>query len=110
MLFLKHMNSGKNRIFAPSIMGKRIAIALLLLTGFIFSCKNIRESRDFHKLEKSTDLNAKYNAAVVFYDSANYVKAQLLFDELYSVMRNTDKSENVAYYLAYCDYNMGDYD
>ena len=33
----------------------------------------------------------------------------MLFDELYSVLRSTDKAENVAYYLAYCDYNLGDY-
>jgi len=54
-------------------------------------------------------LNLKYTSAVAYYNSKDYVKAQLLFDELYSVLRNTDKSENVAYYLAYCDYNMQDF-
>ena len=99
------MNSGKFRIFAALIMGKRIIF--FLLVGFIgyfgFGCN------DFNKIQKSTDLNMKYDSAVGYYNRQDYVKAQLLFDELYSVLRNTDKSENVAYYLAYCDYNMGDY-
>jgi outer membrane protein assembly factor BamD len=105
------MNSGKNRIFAPSIMGKRLFlfIGIIGLIAYSFGCKGIKDSHDFHKLEKGTDLNAKYDKAVAYYDSADYVKAQMLFDELYSVMRNTEKSENIAYYLAYCDFNMNDY-
>jgi outer membrane protein assembly factor BamD len=60
-------------------------------------------------LQKSTDLNLKYEKALEYYNKEDYVKAQLLFDELYSVLRSTDKAENVSYYLSYCDYKMGDY-
>lgn len=85
-------------------MKNRILIALIVIVGaFVLGCN------DFSKLQKSTDLNKKYEAAVKYFNDSNFVKAQLLFDELYSVLRATDKAENCAYYLAYCDYYMGDY-
>ena len=97
------MSSGKNRIFAPSIMGHRFILLVVFIGSLALGCN------DFNKLQKSPDLDLKYTKAVEYFNNKDYVKAQLLFDELYSVLRNTDKSENVAYYLAYCDYNMGDY-
>jgi outer membrane protein assembly factor BamD len=64
---------------------------------------------DFHKLQKSTDLNLKYEKAVEYYGKADYVKAQMLFDELYAVMRTGNKAEDITYYLAFCNYQQGDY-
>ncbi|HTL81476.1 MAG TPA: outer membrane protein assembly factor BamD, partial [Bacteroidia bacterium] len=82
----------------------RFFYVTIFLSGVLFLACN-----DFNKLQKSTDLGKKYDAAVAYYDKKDYTKAQLLLDELYSSMRGTDKAENVAYLLAYCDYNMGDY-
>lgn len=84
-------------------MAKRIVLLVVVLGAFMLGCN------DFSRLQKSTDLNLKYEKAVEYYNQKDYTKAQLLFDELYSVLRSTDKAENVAYYLAYCDYNLGDY-
>jgi outer membrane protein assembly factor BamD len=64
---------------------------------------------EFSKIQKSTDLNAKYTKAKEYYAAGEYVKAQMLFDELYAVMRNTDKGEDVLFYLAYSNYQLGDY-
>ncbi len=97
------MNSGKKPIFAPSIMGKHFILVVIFIGALALGCN------DFSKLQKSQDLPKKYDMAIDYYNKKDYVKAQLLFDELYSVWRNTEKSENVAYYLAYCDYNMQDY-
>lgn len=92
-------------IFARLLnMSGRLFIAFsLILALFAGSCSN------FSKIQKSTDLDAKFKAAKEYYASKEYVKAQLLFDELYAVMRNTDKGEDVLYYLAYSNYNVGDY-
>jgi outer membrane protein assembly factor BamD len=82
---------------------QRVILLLIFLGTFMLGCN------DFNRLQKSTDLNLKYTAAVDYYNKEDYVKAQLLFDELYSVLRSTDKAENVAYYLAYSNYKLGDY-
>jgi outer membrane protein assembly factor BamD len=84
-------------------MAKRIILLVIVLGAFMLGCN------DFSRLQKSTDLNLKYEKAVEYYNKKDYTKAQLLFDELYSVLRSTDKAENTAYYLAYCDYELGDY-
>ncbi len=82
---------------------QRVILILILLGTFMLGCN------DFNRLQKNPDLNVKYAAAVEYYNKEDYVKAQLLFDELYSVLRSTDKAENVAYYLAYTNYKLGDY-
>lgn len=63
---------------------------------------------EFNKIQKSTDINEKYKAAKEYYAKGEYVKAQLLFDELYGQVRNTEKGEDVLYFLAYSNYYMGD--
>lgn len=85
-------------------MSGRILIAFsLILMLFAGSCN------EFNKIQKSTNIEEKYKKAKEYYAKGEYVKAQLLFDELYSVVRNTDKGEDVLYHLAYSNYNLGDY-
>ncbi len=85
-------------------MARRIIIAFtVILALFVGSCS------DFGKIQKSNDLNFKYTKAKEYYGTGDYVKAQMLFDELYSVMRNTEKGEDVLFYLAYSNYQTGDY-
>lgn len=83
---------------------RRLFYITIFLSGLVMLGCN-----DFNRLQKSTDLAKKYDAAVAYYDKKDYTKAQMLLDELYTVMRGTDKAENVAYLLAYSYYNMGDY-
>jgi outer membrane protein assembly factor BamD len=92
-------------IFARLLnMSGRLFFAFsLILVLFAGSCN------EFNKIQKSTDINEKYNKAKEYYAKGEYVKAQLLFDELYAVVRNTDKGEDVLYYLAYSNYHMGDH-
>lgn len=85
-------------------MAGRILIAFSLILALFTSGCN-----EFSKIQKSTDLNLKYNKAKEYYGAKEYVKAQMLFDELYAVMRNTDKGEDVLFYLAYSNYQLGDY-
>ncbi len=75
-----------------------VAVSVLL-----FSCNN------FNKLVKSTDMNAKYDAAMVYYEKGDYNHALTLLDELVTVFKGTDKAEKIYYYYSYCNYNVGDY-
>lgn len=84
-------------------MMNRIVIALVLAGTLLVACN------DFSKLQKSADLGKKYDGAVMYYKKGDYTKAQMLFDELYSVMRTTNKADSISYYLAYCNYELGDY-
>jgi len=81
---------------------------LLLLIGIIgltslFSCGK------YQKLIKSTDNEAKYEAAVDFFERKDYSRALELFDLLQAAYRGTAKGEDISYYTAYCYYNMSDY-
>lgn len=109
----------------PFMMKKyfNITFVLFLLLGFA-SCseKKVYESTSkekkkksgltigkFNKLVKSTDIDAKYAAAVKYFKKEDYTKALTLFEELMSVFRGTAKAEEVHYYYAYCNYNLDDY-
>lgn len=63
----------------------------------------------FNKLVKSSDMDAKYVAAVKYFDKEEYTRALTLFEELMGVYRGTSKGEEVHYYYAYCSYNLSDY-
>lgn len=63
----------------------------------------------FNKLLKSGDMDAKYAAAIKYFEKEDYTKALTLLEELMSVYRGTSKAEEVSYYYAYCNYNLDDY-
>lgn len=63
----------------------------------------------FNKLVKSGDMDAKYAAAIKYFEKEDYTRALTLFEELMSVYRGTAKAEEIHYYYAYCNYNIGDY-
>lgn len=105
---------------------KQIFISFLALTAVvIFSCNtkervydssgtDEKKKRDFtvgkfNKLLKSSDMNAKYAAAVRYFEKEDYTRALTLFEELMGVYRGTSKAEEVHYYYAYCSYNLNDF-
>jgi outer membrane protein assembly factor BamD len=63
----------------------------------------------YNKLLKSSDLELKFTKAKEYYYQGVYYKAQPLLEELISVYRGSEKAEEVYYFYAYCDYQMGDY-
>ena len=63
----------------------------------------------FNKLLKSNDMEAKYVAAIKYFEKEDYTKALTLFEELTNVYRGTSKAEEISYYLAYSNYNLNDY-
>ena len=63
----------------------------------------------YQRILKSNDFEKKFDMAMVYYDNGKYQKAFPLFEELITVFRGTSKAEDVYYYYAYCNYQLGDY-
>ncbi|BDD11035.1 hypothetical protein FUAX_34670 [Fulvitalea axinellae] len=64
----------------------------------------------FRKLQKSTDVKAKYAGANAFYEEGKYYKASVLYEEILPVLRGAEEGEDVLFKLAYSYYNRKDFD
>jgi outer membrane protein assembly factor BamD len=81
----------------------RLKIFLLLLVIVLVSCGKQQ------KLLKSTDNEAKYTAAVDYYESHDYYRALQLFQQLINFYQGTEKAEKMQFYYAYCYYYQKDF-
>ncbi len=88
--------------FCAMIRKLSIYLAFLSFLG-IWSCSS------YSKLVKSTDNEAKYEAAIDYYEKKDYNRALELFDLLQAAYRGTTKGEDIGFYSAYCYYHIGDY-
>lgn len=79
-------------------MKLRILYVLLGSLVLFASCSK------FTKIQKSTSIVEKYDAAVKYYTDGDYYRAGLLFEELIPLMRGKKESETTEYYYAYCQY------
>lgn len=77
-------------------------IFILIITLALASCSG------YQRLLKSSDYELKYKKAVEYYEANDFVKALPLFEELVTIFRGTSKGEDVYYYYAYCNYEVGD--
>lgn len=64
---------------------------------------------EYNKVLKSTDVVYKYTKAKEYFEEEDYSKALSLFDELGTILRGTDKSEDVHFYIAECHFHLKDY-
>jgi outer membrane protein assembly factor BamD len=81
----------------------RLKISLLLIVLVLASCGKQQ------KLIKSTDNEAKYAAAVDYYEKNDYYRALQLFQQLINFYQGTEKAEKMQFYYAYCYYHQKDY-
>lgn len=58
----------------------------------------------FSKVQKSKDYNYKLTKAEEYFQKKKYKFAQQLFEELFPVLKGTDKFEDLYYKYAYCFY------
>jgi outer membrane protein assembly factor BamD len=58
---------------------------------------------------KSKDVEFKYKKGEQYYASKKYTKAQLIFEDLFPLMRNDARFEDLYYKYAFCAYYMDDY-
>ena len=75
---------------------KRLIIVFTMLMVFFNSCNQ------YQKILKSSDLDFKFDKAVEFFESEEYIKAFPLFDELLLLYRGTDRAEQIYYYYSVC--------
>lgn len=61
------------------------------------------------KLMKSNDMEAKYAAAMDYYEEKDYYRALQLFQQLINFYKGTDKAEKLQFYFAYAYYHEEDY-
>jgi outer membrane protein assembly factor BamD len=81
----------------------RYKIFLLLAVLVLASCGQQQ------KLLKSTDNEAKYAAAIDYYEKNDYYRALQLFQQLINFYQGTEKAEKMQFYFAYCYYHQKDY-
>lgn len=78
-------------------------LVTLLISALLFSCSQ------YQKIIKSSDYELKYKAAKEYFAKKDYTRAMALFEELVPITRGTQRAEEVAYYYAECNYQLGDY-
>jgi outer membrane protein assembly factor BamD len=83
-------------------MGKNCLYLYLFLSFALFSCSK------YQKTLRSADYDTKFKAAVVYFDKQDFSRALPLFEELITVYRGTAKAEEVAWYYARSQYEVGD--
>jgi outer membrane protein assembly factor BamD len=76
----------------------------ILLAGIMFSACS-----KFTKLQKSTNVEEKYQAAVNYYNKKDYNKSSLLFEEIIPLIQGTPEAERAQFYLANAHFRQRDY-
>lgn len=59
---------------------------------------------DFRKIQKSTDWQVKYDAALAYYKDKDYYRAIVLLEEVLPIIKGTKTAEEAQYYYAYAHY------
>jgi len=81
----------------------RFLLALVITSLTLTGCSK------FSKVQKSTDYDYKLRMAEQYYAKKKYNYAQLLYEELFPIVKGTEKFEDVYYKYAYCAYYLRDY-
>lgn len=75
----------------------------------IFSILLLAGCGEYNKVLKSTDAGYKYTKAKAYYLAKEYNKAVTLFNEVYPVIRGSEKSEEALYLMANAYYGQEDF-
>lgn len=66
-------------------------------------------NKEFARLQKSGTTEAKYKAAIKYYNEADYFRANLLFDEIVPLLKGDSTAEKAQFYNAYCNFYQQQY-
>ncbi len=75
----------------------------------LLSVISLSACNGYDKLLKSDDYEAKYTAAVKYYEQGSYMRANQLFENLQLYYRNRERAENVTWYHAQSLMKQKDY-
>lgn len=59
---------------------------------------------EFRKIQKSSDWQVKYDAAMEYYQDKDYYRAIVLLEEVLPIIRGTKTAEDAQYFYAYAHY------
>ncbi|MEO9965009.1 MAG: outer membrane protein assembly factor BamD [Reichenbachiella sp.] len=76
---------------------------LVLVAVLAISCS------EFKRLQKSTDWQMKYEAALRYYEEGEYYKASVLFDQVLPIIKGTLDAEKASFYRAYSYFHQRQY-
>lgn len=77
---------------------------------FLFiACLSLLSCSKFAKVQKSHDYDFKLKMANEYYEKKKYNFAQQLYEELFPIVKGTEKFEDVYFKYAYCAFNQRDY-
>ena len=82
---------------------RTILLAGTVLTALV-SCKS-----EYETLLSSNDVDAKYKAAMEYFNNKKYQKAAQLFESMAILTSNTEKDDTVQYYWGLSNYRYKDY-
>jgi len=82
----------------------KIAAAAAALTVLLFSCKS-----QYEILLTSNDVDAKYQAAMNYFNNKKYAKAAQLFESMSVLTSGTSRDDTVQYYWGLSNYRHKDY-
>ena len=82
----------------------KISAAALSLLLLLFSCKS-----QYEVLLASNDVDAKYDAAMNYFQNKKYQKAAQLFESMAVLTNGTSRDDTVQYYWGLSNYRFKDY-
>ncbi len=81
--------------------------ALIYITGFLVVI--LSSCSEFRKVQKSTDVTEKYEAAMKYYEKQDYYRANILFEQIMPFYRGKKENEDIQFYYAYVQYYQKQY-
>ncbi|MBN1158242.1 MAG: outer membrane protein assembly factor BamD [Bacteroidales bacterium] len=82
---------------------RHTGIISVILTFAVSSCSQ------YAKILKSDDVDLKASMAVQYFNDAEYTRAAMLFDQLSTIVRGTQRADSVFFYQAMTSYHQYDY-
>ncbi len=76
----------------------------------VISVMLLSSCNSYNTVLKSTDYDYKYEVAKECYTAGQYNRAYQLLEELFMVMKGTDRGEESLFMLGMCFYNLRDYE
>ncbi len=82
---------------------KKNILLLLIIVISLSSCG------DFRKIQKSDDWKMKYEAAIKYYEEADYYRSSILFEQILPIIKGSTEAEKANFLYAYTYYYQEQY-
>lgn len=76
----------------------------------VYSALLLASCNNYNAVLKSEDYDYKYEAAKAYYAEGKYTKAYTILEDLYMLLKGTDKGEESLFMLGMCYFNLKDYE